>query len=65
MCLIGREAVAVSKEYNVKSHYETKHNDYFKFAEKVKQSKLVELKWQLKPQQKTFSSALQQLSNII
>lgn len=44
MCLICRETVAVFKAFNVKSHYETKHNDYLKFEEKVKQSKFMEFK---------------------
>jgi len=65
MCLICREIVAVFKEYNVKRHYETKHNDYLKFSSEVKQSKLREFMSQLKTQQKMFSSALQQPSNIV
>ncbi|KAL4131458.1 hypothetical protein QTP88_008769 [Uroleucon formosanum] len=65
MYLICRETVAVFKEYNVKRHYETKHNDYLKFSSEVKQSKLREFTSQLKTQQKMFSSALQQPSNII
>jgi len=65
MCLICRETVAVFKEYNVKRHYETKHNDYLKFSSEVKQSKLREFTSQLKTQQKMFSSALQQPSNIV
>ncbi|KAL4136222.1 hypothetical protein QTP88_007773 [Uroleucon formosanum] len=59
------ETVAVFKEYNVKRHYETKHNDYLKFSSEVKQSKLREFTSQLKTQQKMFSSALQQPSNIV
>lgn len=65
MCLICRETVAVFKEYNVKRHYETKHNDYLKFDKEVKQSKLQELKSQLRTQQKMFGSALQQPFNIV
>jgi len=65
MCLIYQEIVAVFKEYNVKRRYETKLNDYLKFDSKVKRSKLREFKSQLKTQQKMFSSALQQSSNIV
>lgn len=52
MCLICRETVAVFKEYNVKRHYEIKHNDFLKFNNEVKQSKLKEFKSQLITQQK-------------
>ena len=62
---LPRETVAVFKEYNVKRHYETKHNGYLKFSSEVKQSKLREFMSQLKTQQKMFSSALQQPSNIV
>lgn len=65
MCLICRETVAVCKEYNVKRHYETKHNDYLKFDNEVKRSKLRKFKSQLKTQQKMFNSALQQPYNIV
>jgi len=65
MCLICRETVAIFKEYNVKRHYEIKHNDYLKFSKEVKQSKHREFTSQLKTQQKMFSSALQQPSNIV
>ncbi|CAI6372283.1 unnamed protein product [Macrosiphum euphorbiae] len=53
-----------SEEWEEK-HYETKHNDYLKFSSEVKQSKLREFTSQLKTQQKMFSSALQQPSNIV
>jgi hypothetical protein len=65
MCLICRKTVAVFKEYNVNRHYETKHNDYLKLSSEVKQSKLREFMSQLKSQQKMFSLALQQPSNVV
>jgi len=52
MCLKCREIVVVFKEYNVKRHYETKHNDNLKLNNEVKQLKLREFKSQLKTQQK-------------
>lgn len=54
MYLICRETVDLFKEYSVKRYYETKHNDYFKFDKKVKQSKFKEFMLQLKTQQKNF-----------
>lgn len=36
ICLICRETIAVFKKYNIKRHYEIKHNDYLKFDKEVK-----------------------------
>lgn len=65
ICLICRETVGVFKEYNVKRHFETKHKDYLNLDREIKQSKIRNFKSQLKIQQKIFSSALQQPSNVV
>lgn len=49
MCLICKESLSVSKEYNLRCHYETNHSrNLVGYTEKMRDKKLNELKKRLK-----------------
>ena len=55
LCLVCGDNVAVLKEYNLKRHYETKHEpDYSKYEDKLRDDKIEELKLMLNKQQTLF-----------
>lgn len=57
-CLICKQSVSVSKEYNLRRHYETNHSkNYDQYTEKMRDEKLNELKKGLKFQQSLFLNA--------
>ena len=55
LCLVCGDNVAVLKEYNLKRHYETRHEaDYSKYENKLHDDKIQELKLMLNKQQTLF-----------
>ena len=44
VCLICRQVIAMRKDFNMKRHYDTKHQTYDKFNGKERTSKLEQLK---------------------
>ncbi|XP_060797901.1 general transcription factor II-I repeat domain-containing protein 2B-like [Neoarius graeffei] len=57
VCLICSQQVAVSKEYNVKRHYETHADKYSQFTGQRRTEKLNELASNLQKQQAAFSKS--------
>ena len=53
-CLICNVSVAVSKEINIKRHYDTKHSNFSKFVGQARKDKLDRLKDSLKQQSSVF-----------
>jgi hypothetical protein len=61
VCLICNESVAIMKDYNLRRHYETRHNDDFgKFEGRMREDKLASLKKNLAAQQNIFKKVLRQ-----
>lgn len=56
-CLICRQRVSVTKEYNLRRHYETNHGNYDKYVDKIREDKVRSMKNQLNLQQKLFFNA--------
>ena len=56
LCLICNQTVNVNKEYNIKQHYDTKHDDdvYGKLKGRDRELKVKQLKEQLKSQRCMF-----------
>ncbi|KAI7811513.1 putative general transcription factor II-I repeat domain-containing protein 2A-like, partial [Triplophysa rosa] len=55
MCLICQESLAVFKEYNLRRHFETKHDQYGCMDMDMRQRKVKELKHKLQQQQNMFT----------
>ncbi|XP_031655934.1 general transcription factor II-I repeat domain-containing protein 2-like [Oncorhynchus kisutch] len=61
VCLVCGVNVAVSKEYNIRRHYETKHHDKYKDLDMTQRSqKVEEMKISLVSQQNMFKKATSQ-----
>ena len=61
VCLVCGVNVAVSKEYNIRRHYETKHHDKYKDLDMTQRSqKVEEMKRSLVSQQNMFKKATSQ-----
>ena len=55
-CLICRQTILVCKEYNIKRHHNTFHNEEYKnIVGKMREEKLIELKAVLRKQQSIFT----------
>lgn len=57
VCLICNESVAVMKEYNVRRHYETKHQTYMSYTGVEREQKVKQMTTILLAQQQYFSCA--------
>ena len=61
VCLLCRDSVAVMTEYNIRRHYETKHQDRYKHLDTTQRlQKVEELKRSLVSQQTMFTKAKSQ-----
>ena len=61
VCLVCGANVSVTKEYNIRRHYETKHQDKYKDLDTAQRSqKVMEMKRGLVSQQKMFTKATTQ-----
>ncbi|KAJ8873164.1 hypothetical protein PR048_026781 [Dryococelus australis] len=61
LCMICNELIAVLKEYNIRRHYKTKHDENFdKFKDKVHEHKFETLKCRLCFQQNIFKKHIQE-----
>ncbi|KAK0135368.1 General transcription factor II-I repeat domain-containing protein 2B [Merluccius polli] len=56
VCMICRQVIAMHKDFNIKRHYDTKHQTYDKFSGKKCTSKLVQLKRGYTAQQSVFTN---------
>ncbi|KAL0163337.1 hypothetical protein M9458_042733, partial [Cirrhinus mrigala] len=66
VCLVCGGNVAVNKEYNIRRHYETKHEDKYKDLNiQQKQQKVEELKKSLVSQQTMFKKAKSQSEAVV
>ena len=54
VCLICHESVAVMKDYNVRRHYETKHQTYTSYTGAEREEKVKQMEASLLPQQQCF-----------
>lgn len=57
ICLICKESVAVTKEYNLRRHYETKHQSYTSYSGLERERKVKQLTASLLAQQQQFFRA--------
>ena len=56
VCLLCHETIAIFKEYNLKRHHETKHNEFgCKLSEEEHKKKAAECVTKLKKQQRLFT----------
>lgn len=66
VCLICKERVSVTKEYNIRRHYDTKHSDMFdSFTGQVRARKAEELKQTLVKQQNVFKRVASESSSTV
>ena len=55
ICLICMEIMSVNKEYNIKRHYESKHQNYMHITGEIRKEKINKLKSNLKQQSSMFA----------
>lgn len=59
VCLVSGATVAITKEYNIRRHYEMKHHDKYKDLEMTqRRQKVEEMKRSLVSQQTMFKKAI-------
>ena len=59
LCVICHEAIAVLKEYNLRRHYQTKHqSNYSQLTGKVRAEKFAKLQHQISAQKSMFMKCL-------
>ena len=64
-CLICSESIAVSKDYNLRRHYETKHQSkYAKLSDKLRSEKFQSMKLNLLGQRSLFAKKLTENESI-